>query len=131
MVQLMMFTVPSEMAMPPPCEQLEHSGSFLEMSSIGAMEECLRRFKSPAAHVVSAVGMDLAGSDRHGSALNKDAATLPNWVTSLISILGTSNGAMERYVTVMVRNRRGCSRYAAERNETHTSVTPTGRWKKV
>ena len=63
--------------------------------AIGAMEECLRRFKSPAAHVGSAVGMDLAGSDRHGSAWNKDATTLPNWVTSLISILGTSSGAME------------------------------------
>ena len=39
--------------------------------------------------------MDLAGSDRHGSAVDIDAATLPNWATSLISILGTSNGAME------------------------------------
>ena len=59
------------------------------------MEEGLRRFKPPAAHVGSAVGMDLAGSDRHGSAIDVDAATLPNWVTNLISILGTSNGAME------------------------------------
>ena len=62
---------------------------------MGAMEECLRRFESPAAHGASAVGMDLAGSDRHGSAADIDAATLPNWATSLISILGTSNGAME------------------------------------
>ena len=64
------------------------------------MEEDLRRFESPAAHLVSAVGMDLAGSDRHGCALDKDAATLPNRATSLISILGNYNGAMERYVTV-------------------------------
>ena len=64
-------------------------------SSNGAMEEGLRRFESPAAHVASAVGMDLAGNDRHGSTPGIDAATLPNWAMSLISILGTSNGAME------------------------------------
>ena len=55
----------------------------------------------PAAHSVSrAVGMDLAVSDRQGPAEDSDAATLPNWVIIFISILGTSNGAMERYVTV-------------------------------
>ena len=57
------------------------------MSSIGAfpreaMEECLRRFKTPAAHIGSAVGMDLAASDRDGSAVDTDAATLPNWATT-------------------------------------------------
>ena len=60
----------------------------------GRWKECLRRFETPAAHRVSAVGMDLAGSDRHGAARDCrdiDAATLPNWETSLLSILGTSN----------------------------------------
>ena len=117
------------MRIPPPCKRLRQSGSFLEMSSIGAMEECLRRFESlvasptakqgkhrsaskqgnssgvmeeclrrfesPAAHPPSGVGMDLAGSNCHGFGAGIDAATLPNWATSLISILGTSNGAME------------------------------------
>ena len=75
-------------------------------TSNGAMEEGLRRFESPVAHRASAVGIDLAGSDRHGwriravIAADSDAATLPNWATNLISILGISNGAMERYVTV-------------------------------
>ena len=64
----------------------------------GTREEGLRRFESPAAHPLSSVGMDLAGGDHHGSALDGDAATLPNWATSLISILGTSNGAMEEYL---------------------------------
>ena len=76
-------------------KQGEHKSATKHGNSIGAMEECLRRFKSPAVHVASGVGMDLAVSDRHGSADNMHAATLPNWATSLISILRTSNGAME------------------------------------
>ena len=72
--------------------------------SSGAMEEYLRRFESPAAHRKSAVGMDLAASDRHGAARDIDATTLPNWATNLVSILGTSNGAMDCYVTARVQN---------------------------
>ena len=51
-------------------------------SSSGAIEEGLRRFKSQAVHVASAVGMDLAASDRHGSTIDIDAPTLPNGATA-------------------------------------------------
>ena len=106
----------------PGCET-ERNAHFSYSS--GAMEECLRRFKSPAAHVGSAVGMDLAGSDRHGSALNKDAATLPNWVTSLISILGTSNGALWWALQFETGARAHSLR---DETKTQASVTPAGPW---
>eukprot|EP00966_Prymnesium_polylepis_P131108 3032183-Prymnesium_polylepis.1 len=56
------------------------------------------------------------------------ACSLPPAKTEQNAHVGYTNGAMERYVTVMVRNRRGCSRCPAKRNETHTSVTPAGQW---
>ena len=86
------------------------------------MEECLRRFKSPAAHLATAVGMDLAGGDRKGSATDKDAATLPNWVTILIPILGTSNGAMEEGLR---RFKSPVASHTAKQGK-HTSATKHG-----
>ena len=77
MVQLMMFTVPPEMAMPPPCEQLERSGSFLEMSSIGALWWALW-FETGETHNNGIVLVNVSCSDRHDATIDEDAPTLPN-----------------------------------------------------
>ena len=43
--------------------------------------------------------------DRNNATIDPDAPTLPNLATNmLMAILGTSSGAMDCYVTVMVRN---------------------------
>ena len=63
-------------------KQGKHESATKHGNSSGAMEEGLRRFKFQAAHNASAVGMDLAANDCHGSAIDRDPATLPNGVTA-------------------------------------------------
>ena len=154
-----MLTVPPKMKMPPPCKRLRQSGSFLEMSSIdGRMFEkvqiakCLTNCQTGQAHV-SYQAWQLQWCDGRRFEKVQIASFLTFCQTGhaqvnylswqlhlspstpqhpwLMRLKSPSSGAMERYETGWIQNWRACSRSPAERNETHTSVTPAGRWKNV
>ena len=69
--------------------------------SSGAMEECLRRFKLPAAHEARcAVGVDLGCLDSNSAAIDVNPTSLKctTWLRQrgcVVTKVGNSSGAME------------------------------------
>ena len=73
MLQLVKVTWAPLMRTPPPCKSSKDHGSFLGISSMGAMEEMSGKVE---AHVISNVLIDVAASERDSTAQDGNTATL-------------------------------------------------------